>query len=67
MGQGTIDLKRQLLEAQAAAEYYHSCVQVFFSGNLPEGATMEQLILATHGRKRLEALKKEPALLQGNS
>lgn len=65
MSNGVIELKRLVLEHQAAAEYYYNCCNCFWTGNIPEGATMEQVIMASAGRKRLDVLHKEPALLNG--
>jgi len=63
MSEGVIQLKAMVLEYQAAAEYYSECCNCFWTGNIPEGATMEQVIMASAGRKRLDALSKTPALL----
>jgi len=58
-------LKARALEAEAERDYYRSLVETFFSGDVPdEGSSLNHLILAKYGRKRLEALSKQPALLR---
>jgi hypothetical protein len=60
------ELKQQLLEERDRADYWESVVQAFFTGDVPKHATINHVILAKHGRMRLDSLKKTPALLQGD-
>lgn len=58
-------LKERLLQAEAERDYYRSLVESFFSGEVPEvGNSRQHIIIAQWGRKRLEAMRAKPALLQ---
>lgn len=58
-------LKQRVLEAEQERDYYRSLVETFFSGDVPEeGSSLNHLILAKYGRKRLETLAKQPSLLR---
>lgn len=58
------EVRAKLKDALERADYFESCVETFFTGDIPSNASFKHLILATWGRKRLESLKKTPALLQ---
>jgi hypothetical protein len=58
------ELKRRVLEAEARAAYYEACYNCFWTGDMVESSTWEQLIMATWGRRRIEEKKKTAALLQ---
>ena len=57
------DTQAQLQEALERANYYESVCETFFSGDVPQNASLTHIIVAKYGRKRLEELKKKPALL----
>lgn len=58
-------LKERVLEAESKAAYYQSLVDAFFSGESPDGANFNHIIMAQWGRKRLaEKVKQTPALLK---
>lgn len=57
-------LKERVIRAEEAAEYYKSIVDAFFTGDVPDEATLDHLIVAKWGRKRLEDLKAQPVLLR---
>ena len=46
-------LKERVLAAEERAEYYESLVDAFFSGEAPEGANFNHIVMAQWGRKRL--------------
>jgi hypothetical protein len=56
-------LKQRVLQAESERDFYKSLVDAFFTGDVPENADLNHMILAKWGRKRLEQLKKQPALL----
>lgn len=45
--------KERVLAAEARAEHLQSLVDAFFTGDVPEGGTLEHAILAQWGRKRI--------------
>ena len=57
------DTQAQLQEALERADYYESVYHTFFSGDVPQNASLAHMIIAKYGRQRLEELKKKPALL----
>lgn len=59
-------LKERVLEAEAERDYYRSLVETFETGDIPDQASFQHLVMATWGRKRLEEKKKRPALLQSD-
>lgn len=61
------ELKQRLIEAEEAAAYYHSLVETFFTGDIPNGASINHLVMAKWGRKRLEEQKSTAALLRTDS
>lgn len=50
-------------EKETYISYLESALDCFFTGNIPEGANLKQIILAQWGRKRLESIVKKPKLL----
>lgn len=56
-------LKQRVLEAEAERDHYRSLVEAFFSGDVPEGACPDHLILAKWGRKRHDDKRNTAALL----
>lgn len=59
------DLKERIIEAETRAAYYESLVDAFFSGQSPDGANFNHIIMAQWGRKRLaEKVKQTAALLK---
>lgn len=56
-------LKQRVLDAEAERDYYRSLVESFFTGDVPDGASPEHLILAKWGRARHEAKRTTAALL----
>lgn len=62
-----LSLQKELEAALQRAEFAESVINSFFTGNVPNGASINHVILAKYGRMRLESLKKTPALLQQNN
>jgi hypothetical protein len=58
------ELKTRVLEAEARVAYLEACLECFWTGDIPDKASFEQMILASWGRKRLEEKRKTAALLQ---
>lgn len=56
-------LKERVLDAEARADYAESLVNAFFSGEPPDGANFQHIILAQWGRKRLAEKEKQVAAL----
>ena len=54
-------LKERVLEAEARANFAQSLVDAFFTGQAPEGANFDHIIMAQWGRKRLEEKAKQKA------
>ncbi len=58
------ELKQRVMDAEAERDYHKSLVESFFSGDVPERASLSHFLMAKWGRKRLEELSKQPALLR---
>lgn len=59
------DLKQRVLDAENEVAYLSSLLESFFTGDVPDvGASLTHMLLARWGRKRLEELSKQPALLR---
>ena len=56
-------LKGRVLRAEAEVLELRSMLDAFWTGNCPEQSTLDHLVLAKWGRKRLEEKVKKPALL----
>jgi hypothetical protein len=61
---GVAHLKERVLQAEAERDHLQSLLDTFFSGDIPESASMQHFILAKWGRKRLEEMRKKPAILR---
>jgi hypothetical protein len=60
-------LKERVQEAEAERDYYKSLVEAFFNGFVEDGySSLNHMILAQAGRKRLAEKKSQPALLHNN-
>lgn len=60
-------LKERVQEAEAERDYYRSLVEAFFNGYVDDGQTsLNHMILAQWGRRRLAEKKSQPALLHNN-
>ncbi len=58
-------LKQRVVDAEAKVAYLNSLVESFFTGDVPDtGASLTHMLLAKWGRKRLEELRQQPALLR---
>jgi hypothetical protein len=57
-------LKQRVVDAEQKAEHYRSLLETFFTGDIPDNATFDHLILAAWGRRRLEELSAQPSLLR---
>ena len=64
MSKAIAQLKSRVLEAEAYAQQLESMLNSFWTGDVPSGATLDHMVLAKWGRKRLEEKAKTPALLQ---
>lgn len=60
------ELKTRVLAAEAERDFYRSLVETFFTGDIPDGACLDHLVLAKYGRMRLQSLSKQPALLRSD-
>lgn len=59
------ELIRMLLDAEQERDYFASLVGAFLEGVVPaEGASLQHHLFAKWGRKRLEELKVQPAILR---
>lgn len=56
-------LKERVLSAEAEATELRSMLDAFFTGNVPDDATLQHVILAQWGRKRLDEKKRNGVLL----
>jgi hypothetical protein len=56
-------LEEQLDDREAEIDYLRSLLDSFWTGDIPQGATLDHMKLAKYGRKRLEDQGKVPALL----
>lgn len=63
MAEGVAGLKARILLLEEENTYLRACVECFFSGDIPESASIDQIILATAGRERLERKARQAALL----
>lgn len=63
----TAALKSRALRAEAERDFLQSLIDSFFTGDVPESASLEHLILAKWGRKRIEEQRSQPALLRSGS
>jgi len=57
-------IKKRMVDAEARVAYLESLLDSFFTGDVPDNTTLEHMILAKYGRKRLEELKAQPAILR---
>lgn len=59
------DLKQRVLQAESEVVFLRSLLESFFTGDVPDtSASLTHMLLAKWGRKRLEELSKQPALLR---
>lgn len=54
-------------QLEAENKFLHSLLESFWTGDVPENASLDHLVLAKAGRLRLQELRKKPALLGGNN
>jgi hypothetical protein len=59
-----VDLKQRVLDAEERVAYLESLLETFFTGDVPNGASLNHFVLAKWGRKRLEEQKSTAALLR---
>lgn len=57
------ELKQRVMDAETRAGYAEACLECFFTGETPDSASLQQIVLAQWGRKRLDSMRKTPALL----
>lgn len=74
MSKNTLELKSMFIEQLHRADHWEEralraeqSVEAFMTGDIPMNASFQTVLLAMAGRKRLDALRNKPALLQGNS
>lgn len=58
-----VTLKERLREAEARAAFMESLLDTFFTGDIPASPSLQHFVLAKWGRKRLDEMKTQPALL----
>lgn len=56
-------MKKQRINWKARALIAESKVESFFTGDIPDNATLDHMVMAKYGRKRHADLAKIPALL----
>ena len=61
--QNIIKLSVEVKEHERYIEMLEAKLDCFFTGNIPENANLDMVVLATAGRKRLEEMRKKPKLL----
>jgi hypothetical protein len=59
-----IQVQDELARTREELEHFRSLVQAFFTGELPEHATVHHFVMRTWGEKRRETLKPTPVLLK---
>lgn len=64
MSKAIAQLKQRVLDAESYAQQLESMLNSFWTGDVPSNATLDHMVLAKWGRKRLEEKVKTPALLQ---
>lgn len=47
-------LKERVIGAEAKADHFQSLVEAFFTGEVPDGGSLDHAVLAQWGRKRLD-------------
>lgn len=57
-------MKQRALEAEEQVRFLSSLLECFWTGDIPMNATPEHMILAKYGRRRIEELNKQPAILR---
>lgn len=57
------ELKQRVVQLEAENRLLQSKLQTFFTGDIPQGATIDHMILAKYGRIRILEKAKQPALL----
>lgn len=62
-----VSLKQRLRDAEARCELMQSLLDTFFTGDVPDSPTFDHFVLAKWGRKRLEELRSQPALLHSST
>ena len=59
-------LKERVVEAEADRDYYKGLVEAFFKGEVTGVGGLEEHVLAQWGRRRIEEMRKQAALLRSN-
>lgn len=63
MDKSIAELKERVVKAEALVSHYESLLNSFWTGNVPENASFEHMILASAGKERLAKKAKRAALL----
>lgn len=58
------ELKQRVVNAEAEVEHLKGLLDSFFSGDVPDHASLTHMVLAKWGRRRLEEIGRTPALLR---
>jgi hypothetical protein len=64
MSDTPLTMKQRALEAEAQVKFLASLLDSFWTGDVPDNATPDHMILAKYGRRRLQEIKKQPAIFQ---
>ena len=67
MSEYLADLKQRVCDLQDERDWLQSKLDSFFTGDVPNGASFDHMILAKYGRIRLIEKSKQPALLVKNT
>lgn len=57
------ELKQRVLDAEEERDYYKSLCDSFDTGDVPQNSSLKHRVYAQWGRKRLEGMRGQPALL----
>jgi hypothetical protein len=60
------ELTEKIKSLEDKCSYLESLLNSFWTGHIPNGASLGHMILAKSGRERLEKLRKKPVLLTDN-
>lgn len=63
MSSNVAKMKQRILDNEAEIRYLEGLLNSFWTGDVPDNASLDHLILAKYGRIRLTEKAKQPALL----
>jgi len=63
MSEAIVELKRRVLDAEGKVAYLESLLTSFWTGSIPDNASLDHMVLAAAGKERLAKKAKRAALL----